>query len=337
MNMAVESPVVELMKLINGFQVSQAISAMATLGIADVLKDETLHSDDIARAVECDPGSLYRLLHALASAGLLEEQSDQRFQLTPVGDCLRSNSLNSRSAWARYVGRPYVWQSWGNLAESVKSGRSAFELLHDANLWKWRGERSEETNIFDAAMSELSRAGGIAIAPAHDFSSYEVIVDIGGGQGALLAAILSKHASPRGILFDLPHVVAKAKDLLASMNVGDRCEIIAGDVFKSIPKGGDAYLIKSVLMDEGDENTISILRSCRSVMKPTARVIVIEHLLTPPNQPEANYSDLTMMVMTGGRERTQKEFEALFAASGFRLEQAVATRSPFTLLIGSPI
>jgi hypothetical protein len=204
-------------------------------------------------------------------------------------------------------------------------------------LWEWRGERSEETNIFDEAMSELSRAGGNAIAPAHDFSAYKVIVDIGGGQGALLAAILTKHAGPRGILFDLPHVVAKAKGLLTSMNVGDRCEIIAGDVFKSIPKGGDAYLIKSVLMDEGDENTISILRSCRSVMKPTARVIVIEHLLTPPNRPEVNYSDMTMMVMTGGRERTQKEFEALFATSGFRLEQAVATRSPFTLLVGSPI
>ena len=140
--MAVESPVVELMKLISGFQVSQAVSAMANLGIADVLKDETLHSDDIARAVQCDQGSLYRLLHALASAGLLEEQSDQRFQLTPVGDCLRSNSLNSRSAWARYVGRPYVWQSWGNLAESVKSGKSAFELLHDANLWEWREQRN---------------------------------------------------------------------------------------------------------------------------------------------------------------------------------------------------
>ena len=153
----------------------------------------------------------------------------------------------------------------------------------------------------------------------------------------MLAAILTKHAGPRGILFDLPHVVAKAKGLLASMNIEDRCETIAGDVFKSIPKGGDAYLIKSVLMDESDENTISILRSCRSVMKPTARVIVIEHLLTPPNQPEVNYHDMTMMVMTGGRERTQKEFEALLAASGFRLEQAVATRSPFTLLIGSPI
>lgn len=334
--MVAQNPVTELMKLISGFQVSQTISAMAELGIADVLKDGTLHSDDIARKTECDPASLYRLLHALASAGILEEQSERLFRLTSIGECLRSDSPNSRSAWARYVGRPYVRQSWANLANSVRTGKSGFELTHQANLWQWRGERPEETGIFDAAMSELSRSGGNAIAPAHDFSAYKLIVDIGGGQGALLAAILAQYSSTRGILFDLPHVVLKAKRLLAAANVADRCEIIGGDVFESIPRGGDAYLIKSVLMDESDDSVVSILGRCRSVMSPLSRVIVIEHLLTPPNQPDVNYSDMTMMVMTGGRERTQQEFESLFAAAGFRFEQAIATRSPFTLLIGSP-
>ena len=335
--MAAQSPVVELMKLISGFQVSQAITAMAALGIADVLKGETLHSDDIARTVDCDPQSLYRLLHALASASVLEEQSDHYFKLTSIGECLRSDLPNSRSAWAQYVGRPYVWQSWGDLARAIKTGKSAFENLHGKNLWQWRGDNLEETDIFDAAMSELSRAAGNAIAPAHDFSAYKVIVDVGGGRGALLSAILTKHAGSRGILFDLPHVVSKAKDLLASSNVNDRCEIIAGDVFESVPKGGDAYLIKSVLMDESDKKAVAILQRCRSVMAPSARLIVIEHLLTPPNQPETNYSDITMMVMTGGRERTKDEFAALFSASGFRLEEAVSTQSPFTLLIGVPI
>jgi len=334
--MVVQNPVTELMKLIGGFQVSQTISTMAELGIADVLKDEVLHSDEIARKTECDPASLYRLLHALASAGLLEEQSERRFRLTPIGECLRSDSPNSRSAWARYVGRPYVRQSWANLLNSVRTGQSAFELLHQANLWEWRGERPEETGIFDAAMSELSRSGGNAIAPAHDFSAYKLIVDLGGGQGALLAAILAQYAGTRGILFDLPHVVLKAKGLLAAANVADRCEIIGGDIFKSIPGGGDAYLIKSVLMDESDDSVVSILDRCRSVMNPSSRVIVIEHLLTPPNHPDVNYSDMTMMVMTGGRERTQQEFESLFAAAGLRFEQSVATRSPFTLLIASP-
>src|SRR5262245_19446016 len=148
--MAAQSPVVEFMKLISGFQVSQGISAMAALGIADVLKGDVRQSDDIARAVGCDPPSLYRLLHALASAGLLEEQSERQFRLTPIGACLRSDSPDSRQAWARYVGRPYVWHSWGNLTESIRTGKSAFELLHHANLWEWRGERPEETGIFDA-------------------------------------------------------------------------------------------------------------------------------------------------------------------------------------------
>ncbi|WP_375778655.1 methyltransferase dimerization domain-containing protein [Bradyrhizobium sp. ma5] len=181
--MPAQSPAVELMKLIAGFQVSQAISAMAELGIADVMKNEVLASDDIARAVECDPPSLYRLLHALASAGLLEEQAEQRFRLTPIGECLRSDSPESRTAWARYVGRPYVRRSWESLADCVRRGKSAFELSHQAILWAWRGERPEETAIFDAAMSELSRSGGAAIASAHDFSAYKTIVDIGGGQG----------------------------------------------------------------------------------------------------------------------------------------------------------
>jgi hypothetical protein len=334
--MVAQNPATELMKLISGFQVSQTIAAMAELGIADVLKDGPLHSDDIAVKTECDPASLYRLLHALASAGILEEQSERRFRLTPIGECLRSDSSNSRSAWARYVGRPYVRQSWASLADSVRTGKSAFELVHHANLWQWRGERPEETGIFDAAMSELSRSGGKAIAAAHDFSAYKLIVDIGGGQGALLAAILAEYAGTHGILFDLPHVVLKAKGLLGAANVEDRCEIIGGDVFKSIPRGGDAYLIKSVLMDESDDSVVSILGRCRSAMSPSSRIIVIEHLLTPPNQPDVNYSDMTMMVMTGGRERTQQEFESLFAAAGFRFQQAVATRSPFTLLIGSP-
>src|SRR4051794_6832110 len=135
--MVAQNPVTELMKLISGFQVSQTISAMAELGIADVLKDGALHSDDIALKTECDPASLYRLLHALASAGILEEQSDRRFRLTPIGECLRSDSPNSRSAWARYIGRPYVRQSWASLADSVRTGKSAFELVHQANLWQW--------------------------------------------------------------------------------------------------------------------------------------------------------------------------------------------------------
>ena len=333
--MSAQTPAIELMKLISGFQVSQAISVAAALGIADILKDRSLPSDEIAATTGCHPRSLYRLLHMLASAGVFEELPDQHFRLSPVGDCLRSDSPHARSAWARYVGRPYVWQSWGEMLQSVRTGKSAFSQLHGENLWEWRGKRPAETEIFDAAMSELSRAAGHAVAAGYDFSKFSTIVDVGGGQGALLAAILARHNNARGILFDLPHVVAGAPRVLQAAGVADRCEIVGGDIFAAAPQGADAYLIKSVLMDEEDDQVVTILEKCRSAAAPSAKVIVIEHLLTRPNAPDINYSDATMMVMTGGRERTREEFVQLFGAAGLRIEEVAATSSPFTLVVGS--
>jgi hypothetical protein len=222
------------------------------------------------------------------------------------------------------------------MMHSVKTGESSFGHLHGANLWEWRSKRREETETFDAAMSELSSAAGKAVASSYDFSVFSVIVDVGGGQGALLAAVLAQHENTKGMLFDLPHVVVKAQDVLLAAGVSNRCEIVGGDVFKAVPEGGDAYLIKSVLMDEDDDQAIAILLACRTAMRPSGKVVVIEHLLTPPNAPEINLSDMTMMIMTGGRERTPEEFSDLFSAAGFRLEQEVATKSPFALMVGAP-
>ena len=220
---------------------------------------------------------------------------------------------------------------------SVKTGESSFGHLHGANIWEWRSKRRDETEIFDAAMSELSGAAGKAIASSYDFSVFDVIVDVGGGQGAFLAAVLAQHKNTKGILFDLPHVVVKAQDVLRATGVTDRCEIVGGDVFKVVPEGADAYLIKSVLMDEDDEQAVAILTACRSAMRQFGKVVVVEHLLTPPNGPEISFSDMTMMIMTGGRERTREEFSELFSAAGFYLEQVVVTKSPFTLIIGAPV
>jgi hypothetical protein len=331
--MSTQDPVIDL---VSGFQASQAISVFAELGIADLLKNDAQHVDAIAQATECYPRSLYRLLHMLASVGILEELAGQNFKLTALGECLRSDSPSKCSAWARYAGRPYVWQSWGAMMHSVKTGESAFGHLHGANLWEWRSKRRDETEIFDAAMSELSGPAGRAIASGYDFSVFDVIVDVGGGQGALLAAVLSQHKGTNGVLFDLPHVVAKSQEVLRAAGVADRCKIVAGDVFKAVPEGADAYLIKSVLVDEADDQAIAILKACRSAMKRSGKVVVIEHLLTPPNEPEFAFLDITMMIMTGGRERTREEFSRLFSAAGFNLEHMVATKSPFTLMVGAP-
>jgi hypothetical protein len=233
------------------------------------------------------------------------------------------------------IGRPYIWQSWGELRHSVTTGEPAFEHLHGGRQWEWRAERPEEARIAGAAQSELSRGVFDAIADAFDFSRFQCIVDVGGGQGQLLGGILARHPGSKGILYDLPEIVTGAPSVLRAHGVANRCEAVGGDMFNSVPQGGDAYLLKSVLLDHEDAKISTILRACRCAMGASGRLIVIERI-TEPNHRQDNFVDMTMLVITGGRERTLPEFMTLFAHAGFELEQSVITRSPFTMLVGAP-
>jgi hypothetical protein len=329
-------PSVELLRLINGFWLSQAIHVAASLGIADFLEDGARGSDELVQATGTHPRTLYRLMRALAAAGIFEEQADRRFALAPMGNYLRSDVANSRRAWAQVIGRPYVRQCWGQLAHTVKTGETAFRSLYGTDVWTWRSTHSDEGALFDAAMTALSQSAAPAIIEAYDFSSRTHVVDVGGGQGALLTAILARHPRLEGVLYDLPQIVAGATPILEAAGVADRCTTVGGNAFENVPSGGDAYLIKSVLMDEDDARAIEILASCRRVMAPQAKVLVIERGLGAANEaPEAKFSDLTMMLFTGGRERSTEEFHALFAASGLQLEQVIPTRSPFSIFVGA--
>jgi hypothetical protein len=335
--MADQQDVARLMGLINGYQISQVIHVAASLGIADLLKDGSRPSAEIARITSTHAPSMYRLLHTLAAVGVLEENADAHFSLTDLGQYLRTDSPQSRVAWARYVGQPYVWQSWGDMLHSVRTGEAAFRHRHGCGVWEWRAERAEEGATFDAAMTELSRGVVGAVTEALDFSQWSCIVDVGGGQGAFLAGILANCPASSGILFDQPHVVAGSEAVLQSHGVADRCQAIGGDMFGAVPCGGDAYVVKNVLMDEADDEVRTILRACRSAMNQSGRLIVIERLLSDPNQGQLNLTDMTMLVMTGGRERTEAEFGTLFADAGFSLERSVPTRSPLTVLVGMAV
>jgi hypothetical protein len=326
----------ELTKLINGFQISQIIHVAASLGIADLLKDGSRSSVEIAADTGTHHRSMYRLMHALASAGVLKEHDDNCFSLTTLGTCLRSDSPHSRVAWAKNIGRPYAWEAWGELLESVSTGEDAFRRKHGKSVWDWRSARPEETAIFDAAMTELSRGASEMIARAVDFSGFGCIVDVGGGHGVFLAEVLARSPRSKGILYDLPHVIAGASAALAQHGVTDRCRALGGDMYNSIPEGGDAYVFKNVLLDDEDEKVRVILRLCRGVIPSIGRLLVIEPLAAQPNQPEVSLLDMTMLVMTGGRRRTSAEYEALFAEAGFRLERTLTTPSPLTALIGVP-
>jgi hypothetical protein len=332
-----QSAVLELTKLINGFQVSQVIHVAAMLHLADLLKDGPMPSAEIAAATGAHPRSMYRLLHALASVGVLEERPDEQFSLTALGECLRSDSPHSRAAWARNVGRPYAWEAWGDMLQCVLSGEDAFRRSRGKSVWEWRADQPEETQFFDAAMTELSRGIADAIADAVDFSQFRCIVDIGGGQGEFLAGVLARNPGSRGVLYDLPHVVSGAPSVMAAHGVTERCDIMDGSMFTSVPRGGDAYVFKSVLLDEEDEKVCTILKICREAIPASGRLFVIEPLATEPNRQEISLLDMTMLVMTGGRKRKLEEYEALFSQAGFRVEQTVANRSPFGILTGVPV
>ena len=304
------SPRDALLRMTNAYQVSQAIHVAATLGIADLLEDGPKSADELAEATGTHAPTLYRLLRALASVGVFAEQSDSRFGSTTLADYLRTDAPGSLRAWARLIGQPHFWASWGHLLHSVRTGEPAFPDLHGTNVWEHRAAHPEDSAIFDAAMTGLSAPVAEAVAQSYDFSRIGVLADVGGGEGGLLAAILAANPTLRGVLFDLPHVVATAGALLERAGVANRCEIVGGSFFETVPEGADAYLLKSIIHDWDDAAAIEILRTCRAPMADTARLLVVEPVIRPGNEPDrAKFSDLNMLVMLGGRERTADDFE----------------------------
>ena len=309
----------DLGRLVSGFHVSQAIHAAVELDIPDLLADDERTSDDLAQASESDPATLYRLLRALASLGILHEADGRRFSLTPLGQPLRGNVPGSLRGWVRLIGRDHVWRSWGNLVNAVRNGENSFRALYGADVFDWRAEHPEESAIFDEAMKSLTATSNDAILATYDFGRFGTVVDVGGGTGTLLASVLEAHPGTRGILFDQAHVVTGAEPVLRAAGVLDRCEVVSGSFFSTVPEGGDAYLLKSIIHDWEDEESVQILSVCRAAMAPGAVLLLIERDLGPPNEnPAAKLSDLNMLVMPGGRERTDEEYSELFRRAGLR-------------------
>jgi hypothetical protein len=308
------------MRLINGFRVTQAIHVVAALGVADLLKDGPRPSDDIAAATATHPDAMYRLLRALAAEHVFEEHPDRKFGLTTLGEMLRSDRPDSLAPWAVFVGGKSQWQGWANLEYSVRTGESGTEKALGMSSWEYRAQNPEATAVFDRAMTALSRTTASAVVAAYDFSRFETVADIAGGHGALLAVILSRFPNLQGVLFDQPHVVAGADDVIRGAGVSDRVEIVGGSFFEQVPVA-DAYVLQHILHDWDDAASLDILRTIRRAAPDGARLLVIERLLGPPNQAaDAKFSDLNMLVaLGGGRERTVEEFVEIFAGGGFRL------------------
>jgi hypothetical protein len=308
--------------LINGHWVTQAIHVLVRLGVPDQLADGPRSATELAATANSHEQSLYRVLRALAAIGLLNELPDRCFELTALGETLRSDVPGSLAGWAAFVGSPYEWKVWGRLYDGVMTGEHAFRLEHGIGPWEYRQRHPEEVTVFNRAMNSLTASISPAVVSGYDFSTAKSVVDVGGGGGLLLTEILKSNPRARGILFDLPDTVDDARAFVSASGVGERCELIPGDFFKSVPPGADVYLLKSIIHDWYDKEASAILTTVRGAARPDSALLVIEQILAGPNEgAPAKLGDLNMMVAAGGQERTREEWEKLFAATGWRLDE----------------
>lgn len=326
-------PQFAMLQMITGFWLSRTIYVAAKLGLADLVKDGPKTADELARSTGAHAPSLYRVMRALASAGIFVEDDQKRFAQTPLSDTLRSDALGSLRWMAMAELGQEHFPAWGNLMHSVKTGEIAFDNLFKQNAWDYYAQNPEDASNFNQAMKGLTEMINVAVLSAYKFSGVNKLVDIAGGTGGLISAILNANPQMRGVLFDLPHVIAEAGPLLDAAGVRDRCETATGDFFKSVPEGGDAYVMKWIIHDWDDEKSTIILKNIHRAMNENGKLLLIEMVVAGSNQPDlSKFIDLNMLVMTGGRERAEAEFGALLASAGFKLRRVIRTASPVCVI-----
>ena len=330
------TPDAQLTRMMAGYWVSQAIYAAAKFGIADLLQAGPRSVDELAAASRTQPTCLYRLLRALASVGIFAEDTDGRFALTPLAEPLVSNAPGSKRALALMMGEEH-YLTWGRLADTVKTGENAFEKLYGVPIFDFLSSHPEQAQTFDAAMTGIHGQETAAVLEAYDFSNIGTLADIGGGNGSNLAAILQKYPAMQGILFDLPHVIERAREPVAAAGVESRCQFATGNFFESAPVGADAYLMRHIIHDWDDEKATTILRNCRAAMPPDGRLLLVESVIPPGNAPFfPKFLDLTMMLIPGGKERTEPEYRQLLSDAGFELQRIVPTTAEIHVIEGAP-
>jgi hypothetical protein len=330
--------------VVYGFMPAQVLRVAALLGIADHLADEPMTATQLAAATETHLLSLRRLLRGLTCLGVIEEPEPDTFALTEDGQQLRADAPDSVRAAVLLFTSDEVWRSWGRLEHSVRTGEAAWDQVVGTSVFDFMAGHPEQAGTFNAAMADRTRLVAPRIVAAYDFARFGTVVDLGGGDGALIAAILAAAPEVRGVLFDRPAGVAGAPAVLSAAGVADRCEIVAGDFFVAVPDGADAYVIKTVLHNWDDEQCVDILANCRKAMRHNGTLLVIERVVPPritsAAASRAVFMDLNMLVHTPGRERTEAEYRSLYTAAGFELTDAVTVdQEPvgYQVLVGKPV
>jgi O-methyltransferase/IclR-like helix-turn-helix domain-containing protein len=320
--------------MLGGHIVAQSLYAIAALGIADLIAKGHTAIDELAAATGTHSPSLHRMLRTLASLGVLTETAEGEFGLTPLGATLRSDVPDSLRDQALFETSACLWAAWGHLVDSLRSGRPSFALVNKSPLFSYLTEHPELGTVFNSFMTMQSKLQNAAVIASYDFSWAKTVVDVGGGHGATLAAVLAEHPKLRGVLIDLPEVVSNTS-VLETSKFTDRCQVVGGSVLDAVTASGDIYMIKRVMMSFSDDDAGTILRNCRAAMRADSRVLVIDPMLPDGTEPHYNrLTDLLMLVVPGGRCRSEAEFRRLFDAAGLSVTQVIATGTSNFILEG---
>jgi hypothetical protein len=333
-----QTPQAKLIQMATAHWVSSIVYAAAEMSLADHLAEAPMTAADLAWSTKCDASSLYRIMRTLAGMGVFTEDSDHQFSLTPLGEALRTGTPGSVRSAVLFLAGDADRQSSGQLRYSIQTGKTAFEKVFGMGLFEWLANHPVDASMFGETMTVLNRGKHEAVADAYDFSQTGTVVDVGGANGSLLASVLTHYREPRGILFDLPHVVRDAPALIKARGLTDRIAIEYGSFFDSVPATrGGAYLLSHIIHDWGEDQCLTILRNCRRAMNPGCRLLIIEMVLPTGNTPHpGKMPDIVMLAVAGGQERTEPEYRDLLEKTGFQLTRVVPTDSAVSIVEALP-
>lgn len=333
--MSQPNPQHQMMGLLTGYWASTAVQVAAKLKLADHIQAGKNTSVSLAAATKTHAPSLYRLLRALASVEVFRETDHDRWTLTPLAETLLDIPGSQRSVAILMSDEHYA--AWGELLYSIETGKPAFDKLYGKPPFDYLTEHPEKAQNFDRAMEGIHGAETAAMLDAYDFSDIGVLCDIGGGNGSLLIATLRRFPLLRGLLYDLPATAERARANIQKEGLLARCSALGGSFFESIPAGGDAYLMRHIIHDWDDEKSLTILRHIRKVIKPEGRLLLVEAVIPPGNDPSwSKFLDLNMLLIPGGKERTEGEYRDLFERAGFRLSRIVPTTTEMSVIEATP-
>ena len=330
-----ESPRQQLFNLTQGYKTTQALYVAAKLGVADLLQHGPKKAEQIAKEVGANPNALFRLMRHLAAIGIFTQDETGKFGLTPLGELLRTDNPESMRYGAIFTGEEN-YQATGNLLHSVRTGETAFDNLYGKGHFDFLAEHPEASSTFNKAMAQSLRRLENPVE-SYDYSGKRLIVDVGGGRGDLISSVLVANPSMKGILFDLPQGSAEAHSLLQAKGIEDRCHIKTGSFFDSIPAGGDVYVLSRILHDWPDEKAATVLANCRGAIREDGTLLIRDNVLSDRGErPDSTQLDLTMLIMTGGVERTESEWRSLLRSAGFVLTRVYKKEGRADLIEARP-